>query len=77
MVDIKEPIFKVIIKTGARENKIIGFDAVKKAYRVELKAKPVEGEANKELIKFLSKELGKQVRIKTGFTSKEKLVEMI
>lgn len=76
MVDIKGSIFKVIVKTGSRENKILGFDTVKKAYRIELKAKPIEGEANKELIKFLSKELGKQVRIKTGFTSKEKLIEM-
>lgn len=77
MIGIKESIFKVIIKTSSRENKILGFDPVKKAYKIELKARPIEGEANKELIKFLSKELRKQVRIKTGFTSKEKMVELL
>lgn len=76
-MEINESIFKAIVKTSSRENRILGFDSVKKAYKVELKAKPVEGEANKELIKFLSKELRKQVRIKTGFTSKEKLIEVL
>lgn len=75
-MEINESIFKAIVKTGSRENKILGFDPVKKAYKIELKAKPIEGEANKELIKFLSKELRKQVRIKTGFTNKEKLIEV-
>lgn len=69
--------FKVIVKTGCRESKILGFDSAKIAYKVELKARPVEGKANKELIKFLSKELGRAVRIKTGFASREKIVEVI
>ena len=70
-------IFKVIVKTGCAENKIVSFDELKNAYKIELDAKPIEGEANKELIKFLSRELRKQVRIKTGFTNKEKIIEVI
>ena len=40
---IKEILFKVIVKTNSRENKIVGYDEIKKAYKIQLKAKPVEG----------------------------------
>ena len=68
--------FKVLIKTNSKDNKIIGYDEIKKAYKINLKAKPIEGEANKELIKFLSKELKKSVRIVSGFRNKEKVIEI-
>ena len=73
---IKENKFKVIVKANSNSNEIISFNEVKKAYRINLKAKPIEGEANKELIKFLSKELKKSVRIISGFRNKEKIVEV-
>lgn len=40
--------------------------------RISIKAPPVKGEANKELIKFLSKILGAKVEIIRGETSREK-----
>lgn len=76
-MEIKENKFKVIVKTNSDKNKILEFDNVKQAYKIRLKAKPIEGEANKELIKFLSKELKKNIRIISGFRNKEKIIELL
>ncbi|MFB8788981.1 MAG: DUF167 domain-containing protein [Potamolinea sp.] len=46
---------------------------------VHLKSPPVDGKANKELIDLLSKKFNvskSQIRIKTGLSSKTKLVEI-
>ncbi len=43
---------------------------------VKLKSTPESNKANVELIKVLSKYFGKDVRIKSGFNSKRKLVEV-
>lgn len=63
--------FYVIVKTGANENKI----EEGSEFKVYLKSRPVDGKANLELIKVLSKYFGKKVRIVSGFTSKKKLLE--
>lgn len=63
--------FYVIVKTGAKENKIEEGAELK----VYLRSRPVEGKANLELIKFLSKHFGRKVKIVSGFTSKKKLLE--
>ncbi|MCG2700504.1 DUF167 domain-containing protein, partial [Candidatus Parcubacteria bacterium] len=46
-------------------------------YLVKLKSSPVDGKANLELIKILSKYFKKEARIKSGFTSRKKIVEMV
>lgn len=68
---------RVIIKAGSHENKVLGFDEKKKALRIAIKEPADKNKANKELVKFLSKELGKKVLIKTGSTSKEKVLEVL
>lgn len=48
------------------------------ALRVRLAAPPVDGEANVELVRFLARQVGiprSQVRIVTGETSRQKVVE--
>lgn len=45
-------------------------------YLVKLKSSPVNGKANIELIKILSKYFQKEVRIKSGFTSRKKIAEV-
>ncbi|MFH1607860.1 MAG: DUF167 family protein [archaeon] len=45
-------------------------------YEVWLKEKAVEGKANLKLIKLLKKYLGKEVKIKSGFTSRKKVIEV-
>ena len=72
-----EKIFKVVIKPNSPKNEIIGYDDSKKAYKINIKEKAEDNKANKGLIKFLSKELGKRVKIKSGLRSKEKLIEVI
>lgn len=76
-MQIKESRFQVIIKTKANSNKLVGFDKEKQAYLLNIKAVPEKGQANKEIIKFLSKLLKKQVRIVKGLKSKEKIIEVI
>ncbi|MFP5271882.1 DUF167 domain-containing protein [Coleofasciculus sp.] len=48
--------------------------------KVNLKSPPVDGKANKELIGLLAKKFNvtkSQVQIKSGLTSKTKLIEII
>ena len=46
-------------------------------YEVWIKEKPVDNKANIKLVKFLKKELGREVVIKSGFTSRKKVVEVV
>jgi len=76
-MNIKSNKFKIIVKPNSHKNKIMGFDENKKAYKIDIKAKPEDNKANIELIKFLSKALGNKVRIKSGLKSKEKIIELV
>ena len=76
-MEIKEDIFKVIVKPNSKKNGILGYDEEKQAYIVSIKEKAEDNRANIELIKFLSKTLGKKARIKSGFKSKIKMVEAL
>ncbi|MBN1645348.1 YggU family protein [Candidatus Woesearchaeota archaeon] len=66
--------FKIIVKPDSKENKILGYDKEKLAIRIAIKAKADKNKANIELIKFLSKQLNRKVRIKTGLKSREKII---
>ena len=76
-MQIKEKTFKVIIKPNSSKNEIVGFDDNKKVYKINIKEKAEDNKANKGLIKFLSKVIGKKVRIKSGLKSREKIIEII
>jgi len=76
-MQIKEKTFKIIIKPNSPKNDVVGFDGNKKAYKINIKEKAEENKANRELIKFLSKYLGKRIKIKSGFKSREKLIELV
>ena len=45
-------------------------------YEVWIKGKPLDNKANLELVKILKKHFKKDVKIKSGFTSRNKIVEM-
>ena len=74
-MNIEEERFKAIIKPNSKTNQIIGFDKNKGAYWISIKAKAENNKANIELIKFLSRSLGKRIRIKSGLKSREKIIE--
>ena len=73
-MEIKEWIFKVIVKPNSRKNEILGYDEEKQAYIIGIKEKAEDNKANIELIKFLSKMLGRKARIKSGLKSREKII---
>ena len=74
---IKESKFKIYVKTNKNQNKLMGFDQEKQAYVLEINAKPIENEANKEIVRFLSKLLKRKVVIKSGLKSKIKYIQVL
>jgi uncharacterized protein (TIGR00251 family) len=71
---IKEGKIKIIAKPNSKETKIISYDFERKAFRIEVDAAPENNEANIEIIKFFTKLTKKKVKIKSGLTSKFKLI---
>ena len=76
-MEINEKTFSVIAKPNSKKSEILGYDSARKAYKVAIAAPAQGGKANIELIKFLSKELKKKVVIKSGFTGKKKIIEVV
>lgn len=66
-------IIEVAVKPGSGKSEVIGTDD-KGILKVSLKAQPQDGKANIELVKLLSKHFGRRASIKSGHTSKRKLV---
>ncbi len=74
---IKDNSLRIIVKPGKKQNYVLGYDYDKKALIVEVKAPAYDNRANKEVIKFFYKLLKRHVRIKSGHTSKEKVLVVI
>jgi len=68
---------KVLVKPGQRTNSILGWDEQREALKVTIKERAEDNKANIELANFLSRLLARKVRIKSGFRSKEKIVEIV
>jgi uncharacterized protein (TIGR00251 family) len=62
---------KVSVKSGKQE--IVNDNG---KYIVKLKSAPENNKANVELVKLLQKHFKKSVRIKSGLTSRNKIVEV-
>lgn len=77
-MDINEYInngnLKIIVKLKSKNIEIIKYDNEKRALIVGITQEPKENKANIEIIKYFSKILKKKVRIKSGLTSKEKIL---
>lgn len=73
---INNNLLKIVVKPNSNKNEIIGYDEDKKAVKVNIKAPADKNKANLEVIKFFSKLLKKKVKIKTGLTSKEKILRI-
>ena len=74
---IKNNSLKILVKPNSKKNEILGYDENRKAVKVAIAAHAEKGKANLEVIKFFSKLLGKPVKIKSGLTSKEKLLILL
>ncbi len=62
----------VHVQPKAKKNSIEGIDEWRGRLKVKIKAPPVEGKANKEVVKFFSKLLGAEIEIVWGETGREK-----
>ena len=74
-----EAYFNVKVRPNANISQIKDITA-DDVVRLDLKAKPVQGQANEELVRFLAKELAVSpvsIKIVSGKSSKEKLVKIV
>lgn len=62
------------IKSLKKENKV-SYDASKGEFILEIKEKPIEGKANKEVVGFLHMLTKKRVKIISGLKSKTKKIK--
>ena len=67
---------KIIVKTKAKTSEIVCFDKEKNTYRIDVKSQPIDGKANKEIIKLFHKKFKKPVKIVHGLKGKEKILEI-
>jgi len=68
--------FTIIVKTNTPKTELLQYNKEKKAYLMNVKALPLKGLANKEIIKFFKKQYKKDVRIIKGKTSKTKVLKV-
>lgn len=62
---------KVHVRPNSSQNELISRGDI---WKVNIAASPEKGEANRELVKFLQKELGKSVKILRGLKSHNKTI---
>jgi len=61
------------VKPNSSEQSV---EKIEDVYVVKLKSPPEDGKANLELVKLLSKYFGFEVKIKSGFNSRHKVVQV-
>ena len=73
---IDKETIDIIVKPNSPKTEIRIFDSEKGAYRIDVKAHPEKGEANKEIVKYFTKILKKDVRIISGLKSRRKVLRI-
>jgi uncharacterized protein (TIGR00251 family) len=74
---VKETLIKVYLQPKSSKNEIVG--PYRDGIKVRITAPPVEGKANKALIRFLAKEFktsASSVEILKGHNSREKMIRI-
>ena len=66
----------IIAKANSPKTEITGYDTLKKAVKVNVKAHPEKGRANAEIIKFFTRLTKKNVEIISGKTSRQKTLRI-
>lgn len=67
---------KILVKPDAVETKVIGWDADRGVFRVEVAAPAEDNKANLEVVKFFSRLVGQRVSIVRGLASKLKILQL-
>ncbi|HLC46208.1 MAG TPA: DUF167 domain-containing protein [Candidatus Nanoarchaeia archaeon] len=73
---LRERFFAVRVRTKANQTRIKGWDESRKAVLIDIAAAPEDGKANKELIKHLSRLLGKRAAIMSGQRCRDKIIQV-
>ena len=68
---------QVLVKPNSKQTEILFYNNEKKAVVIAVAAPPENNKANKEVIKFVSKLLKKRVLIKSGASSKQKILKVL
>ncbi len=76
-IKLEGNFLKVIVKPNSLKNEVLGFDSNKHAYKIAIAQVADKGKANSELLKFLYKTTKTRFEIKSGKTSKEKLLKIL
>lgn len=74
---VVDGLLRVRVKPNASETTLLGYDEQRHAILIAVAAAPEDNKANLALLKFLKKQLGKPVRLKSGATSRDKIIEII
>jgi uncharacterized protein (TIGR00251 family) len=62
---------------NSARNELVSFDEEKGHFKVRVNAPPAKGKANRELERFLSKVLGKKVRVVSGHAGRRKSLGVV
>lgn len=74
---VKNGFLWIIVKPNSTvKTEAICYDFEQKALKIVVHAQPVDNKANKEVIRYFSKVLKKRVKIKSGLTSRQKLLQI-
>ncbi|MBD3361395.1 YggU family protein [Candidatus Woesearchaeota archaeon] len=74
---IKDDKLRIIVKPNSNKTEVLSYNKEKQAVVIAIKESADKNKANIELIKFLSKKLKRKVRIKSGLTSREKVISIL
>jgi uncharacterized protein (TIGR00251 family) len=69
--------FLIHVKPNAKMTEILRYDEAGDLFTVAVKTPPIEGKANEEIERYFRKLLKKSIRIKSGLSSKIKLIELV
>lgn len=74
---VKNKTLHVHVKPNAPKTQVIGLDENKNIVKIAVAAVPDKDKANRELVKFISRSLGKKVEIISGKRSREKMMRIV
>ena len=67
----------ISVKPNAKKTEVLSYDSITRIVKIAVAAPADKDKANKELLKFVSRQLKKKVAFVSGLRSKEKVLEII
>ena len=71
---VQDNKLRVRVIPKSSKSQVMGFDSERNSVLIKLKCPPEDGKANAELIKLISKELGRKATIIKGLTGRDKVL---